>query len=65
MKAVIGEAAMAAGEGDQSGVSDMTDLQRIDAPVMHMATIEGNMASATGRELLHPVCNRHCPATMT
>jgi hypothetical protein len=44
MKAVIGEAAIAAGEGDQSGASDMTDLQRMDAPVMHMATIKGNMA---------------------
>jgi hypothetical protein len=44
MKAVIGDAAIAAGEGDQSGVSGMTHLQTMDAPVMHMATIEGNMA---------------------
>jgi hypothetical protein len=44
MKAVIGDAAIAAGEGDQSGVSGMTYLQRVDVPVMHMATIKGNMA---------------------
>jgi hypothetical protein len=65
MKAVIGDAAIAAGEGDQSGASDMTDLQRMDAPVMHMATIKGNMASVACRELLHPVRNRHRRATMT
>jgi hypothetical protein len=45
MKAVIGEAAIAAGEGNQRGVSGMRDLQRMDAPVMHMATAKGNTAS--------------------
>jgi hypothetical protein len=45
MKAVIGDAATAAGEGDQSGVSDMADLQRMDAPVMHSAVAKGNTAS--------------------
>jgi hypothetical protein len=44
MKAVIGDAAIAAGEGDQSGVSGMTDLRKRNAPGMHMAAIEGNMA---------------------
>jgi hypothetical protein len=46
MNAVIGEAAIAAGDGDQSGASDMGDLQRMGAPVMHMAAAEGNMPAA-------------------
>jgi hypothetical protein len=51
MNAIMGEAAIAAGEGDQSGASDMTDLKTTGAPVMHSAHAEGNMAAVATRGL--------------